>query len=163
MRFYFLTCFVVLLSTVRADEINFNRDIKPILSQNCFQCHGLDDAKREAGLRLDQFDGATMPAESGAIAVVARDPDHSELLTRVTTADPDLHMPPSATNKALTIEQVGLLRQWIVEGANYQGHWAFEKPLRADLPVVDAKHAGRIANPIDNFVAGCRPKRIGPR
>ncbi len=137
----------------RCDEINFNRDIKPILSQNCFQCHGPDDGTRAAGLRLDQFDSATKPAESGLSAIVANDPAHSELLTRVTSADPDLHMPPTETNKTLTAEQIDLLRRWIAAGAKYQGHWAFEKPVRSELPQVNEHHSKQIANPIDRFIA----------
>ena len=151
-----LSCLVVLLAastTSIAEEVSFNRDIKPILSQNCFQCHGPDDATRAARLRLDQSDSATRPAESGATAIVPADPEHSELLTRSTSTDPDLHMPPADTKKILTTEQIELLRRWIAEGAEYQGHWAFEKPVRPELPAVNAEHATRIANPIDRFVA----------
>ena len=101
MRFSCLVLLLTASSATHAEEVNFNRDIKPILSQNCFQCHGPDDATRAAKLRLDHADSATMPAESGATAIVASDPEHSELLTRITSTDPDLHMPPGETKKIL--------------------------------------------------------------
>lgn len=153
MRFACLICLFAIASTAFCDDINFNRDIKPILSQNCFQCHGPDDATRAAGLRLDQFDGATKPAESGAAAIVANDPSHSELLERVASTDPELRMPPAETNKTLTAEQVDLLRRWIADGAKYQGHWAFEQPVRFELPQVNKQHSKQIANPVDRFIA----------
>ncbi len=153
MRFAFLICSFATATTAFCDDINFNRDIKPILSQNCFQCHGPDDAARAAGLRLDQFDGATKPAESGAAAIVPNDPAHSELLARVASTDPDLHMPPAETNKTLTADQIDLLRRWIAVGAKYQGHWAFEQPVRAELPQVNEHHSKQIANSIDRFIA----------
>ncbi|MEJ7592412.1 MAG: c-type cytochrome domain-containing protein [Planctomycetaceae bacterium] len=168
MRFFCLIVVLTVTSTSHADEVNFNRDIKPILSQNCFQCHGPDDATRAATLRLDHADSATKPAESGATAVVAADPEHSELLARITSLDPDLHMPPAETKKFLTAEQIELLRRWIADGAKYQGHWAFEKPVRSELPSVHADHASEIAvRSIDSSRPGlnmkacdCRPKRI---
>jgi len=153
MRFSCLIVLFTMSSATYAEEVNFNRDIKPILSQNCFQCHGPDDATRAAQLRLDHSDSATKPAESGATAIVAADPEHSELLARITSNDPDLHMPPAEAKKILTGEQIDLLRRWIAEGAKYQGHWAFEKPVRSELPVVNADHTSRIANPIDRFIA----------
>ncbi|MBC7965296.1 MAG: PSD1 domain-containing protein [Fuerstia sp.] len=162
MRFTLLILFLTASSATHAEEVNFNRDIKPILSQNCFQCHGPDDATRAAKLRLDQHDSATKPAESGATAIVAADPEHSELLARITSTDPDVHMPPAETKKILTAEQIDLLRRWIAEGAKYQGHWAFEKPVRPDLPTVNADHERRVANPIDRFIAA-RLEREGLR
>ncbi len=162
MRFSCLIVLWAVASATHAEDVNFNRDIKPILSQNCFQCHGPDDATRAAKLRLDQSDSATKPAESGATAIVPADPEHSELLARISSTDPDLHMPPAETKKILTAEQIDLLRRWIAEGAKYQGHWAFEKPSRSEPPSVDADHASRIANPIDRFIAA-RLEREGLR
>ena len=153
MRFACLIFSLAIASTALCDEINFNRDIKPILSQNCFQCHGPDDATRAAGLRLDQFEGATKPAESGLAAIVANDTAHSGLMMRVTSADPDVRMPPAVTNKTLTAEQIDLLRRWIADGARYQGHWSFEKPVRPALPQVNTEHAKQVSNPIDRFIA----------
>jgi len=144
---------LILCSPALAEDIRFNRDIQPILSQNCFQCHGADSAARQAGLRLDQFDGATKPAESGDAAIVPGNPEQSELLARVISTDPDLHMPPAETKKNLTSEQIELLRRWITGGAKYQGHWAFEKPVRPEAPIVNAANQKRVINPIDRFIA----------
>ncbi|MCX7385583.1 MAG: hypothetical protein NTX48_02860 [Planctomycetales bacterium] len=153
MRFIWLIVLLTVSSFTHAEDVNFNRDIKPILSQNCFQCHGPDDDTRAATLRLDDAESAKNPAESGATAIIASDPEHSELLARITSADPDLQMPPPETKKHLTAEQIDLLRRWIAEGARYQGHWAFEKPMRSEPPLVNVDHARRIANPVDRFIA----------
>ena len=152
-----ITCLMAVLSLPllpfsHADDVHFNRDVKPILSQNCFQCHGPDDAHRAAGLRLDQRDAAMKPAESGAVAIVPDDPDHSELLKRVTLADADLHMPPADSGKVLTAEQIETLRRWIKQGAKYEGHWAFEKVQSPAVPQVSAELASFVANPIDSFI-----------
>lgn len=135
-----------------ADDVHFNRDVKPILSENCFQCHGPDDAHRAAGLRLDQRDPAMKPAESGATAIVPNDPDHSELLKRVTSSDADLHMPPAESGKVLTPEQVDILRRWIQQGAKYEGHWAFEKVQSPAVPQVSVELTSSVANPVDSFI-----------
>jgi hypothetical protein len=144
--------FLSLLPVSHADDLHFNRDVKPILSQNCFQCHGPDDAHRAAGLRLDQRDAAMKPAESGAAAIVPNDPDNSELLKRVTSSDADLHMPPAEAGKVLTAEQIDILRRWIKQGAKYEGHWAFEKVQSPAVPQVSAELASFVANPIDSFI-----------
>ena len=144
--------FTVFTTSLVADDVNFNRDVKPILSQNCFQCHGPDDAHRSAGLRLDQRDGVLKPAESGNIAITPNDPDHSELLARVTSDDASLHMPPAESGKVLTTAQIEILRRWIKDGAKYEGHWAFEFPKHSAIPTVPQSNAVRIGNPIDNFI-----------
>ena len=140
------------LSAAYGDDVRFNRDVKPILSQNCFQCHGPDDKHRAAGLRLDQRDAAMKPAESGAAALVPNDPEQSELLKRVTSTDADLHMPPADSGKVLTAEQVDTLRRWIEQGAKYEGHWAFEKVESPAVPEVATEHSSFVANPIDSFI-----------
>ena len=122
------------------DEILFNRDIRLILSDNCYQCHGPDDAAREAELRLDTEAGAT---ES---AIVPGDADASELIERITTDDEDLVMPPPESERKLTAQQVELLKKWIDQGAKFQGHWAFEEPVRPEIPKIET------ANPIDAFL-----------
>lgn len=132
-------------------KVSFNRDIRPILSDNCFQCHGPDERKREAGLRLDQRDSATKPTESGHTAIVPGKAEASELVARITTADTDLQMPPASSGKKLTAMQIDLLRRWVAEGAEYQGHWAFLPVQRPALPEV--KHAAWVRNPIDRFIA----------
>jgi hypothetical protein len=106
-------------SHVRADEpLEYNRDIRPILADNCFACHGADSAARKADLRLDQRDAAI---EYGAIT--AGKPDESELIARIFSQDPKQVMPPPETKKKLTAEQKEKLKRWIAAGAEYQAHW----------------------------------------
>ncbi len=151
-----LACVVVSVSDVtcflQAEELDFNWDVKPILSQNCFQCHGPDDAHRSAGLRLDQRGGALKPLESGAIAIVPDDPARSELLTRINSSDADLKMPPTDSGKILTADQIEILRRWISEGAKYQGHWAFENLARPVVPSLEPTAQVRLETPIDHFI-----------
>ena len=130
--------------------IEFNRDIRPILSENCFACHGPDEKERKAKLRFDRPEEAFKPAKSGELAIVPGDPAKSKLIERIITHDPDEVMPPPKTGKKLTAPQVNLLTRWIAEGAKWQNHWAFAKPERPPLPLVEKKHWPR--NEIDYFV-----------
>src|SRR5687768_6823041 len=133
-----------------AGAVDFNRDVRPILSENCFACHGPDEQKRKAGLRLDLRDAVLKEAESGAVPIVPGKPDESELLKRVTTLDADEKMPPARSQKQLTPRQIETLRNWVAEGAKYQGHWAFTAPVLPDLPAVKDQAWARGA--IDRFV-----------
>lgn len=148
---------LVLLVSLRADadeSIQFNRDVRPILSEHCWQCHGFDERTRKSGLRLDVREHATVAAESGAIAVVPHDADSSALIERVESADPETRMPPASLNKPLSKTQIETLRQWITEGAIYQRHWSFEPITKPVVPVVDGVPVTENgANPIDAFVA----------
>lgn len=143
-----LTLLGCLLNTATAQKIQYNRDVRPILAENCFACHGFDAATREAGLRLDTRAGAVEPLESGQVAVVPSDISTSELVKRILTTDDDLRMPPPSSNKKLTAAQIDILQQWIKEGAEYEKHWAFIPPALADMPSVSA----RSHNPIDVWV-----------
>ena len=125
--------------------LDFNRDIRPILGENCFYCHGQDGNKRQADLRLDQRDAAIQKG-----AIVPSDSAASALMQRVMSENPDEVMPPPKSNRRLTAEQKELLDRWISEGARYQNHWAFETPVRPPEPAV--KTVGRARNPIDRFV-----------
>jgi mono/diheme cytochrome c family protein len=143
------------LGIARADtpSVDFNRDIRPILSDKCFTCHGPDDRERKGGLRLDLHESAIGPAKSGARAIVPGQPEASELLHRITTQDADDHMPPASTGKQLTEAQVGLVRQWIAQGAVYRDHWAFIPPRRPPVPPpAEGDAARKTANPIDAFI-----------
>jgi len=131
-------------------RVSFNRDIRPILSDNCLQCHGPDEHKRQAGLRLDLKEAATKAAESGDIAIVPGKADVSELVRRIIAADADLQMPPPTSGKKLTRWQIDLLKQWIAEGAEYEGHWAFLPVQRPSLPAVKNDLWARSA--VDRFV-----------
>ncbi len=136
---------------VHAEEpISFNRDIRPILSENCFQCHGPDERQRHGGLRLDQRDFAIQPAESGKVAIVPSQAEASELLKRIDSTDHDLQMPPPDSGKSLKPKQRALLKQWIEQGAKYQGHWAFVRPERPAVP--DDPAVAKYNNPIDRFI-----------
>ena len=105
--------------------LDFNRNIRPILGENCFYCHGQDGNKRQADLRLDQRDAAIQKG-----AIVPSDSAASALMQRVMSENPDEVMPPPKSNRRLTAEQKELLDRWISEGARYQNHWAFETPVR---------------------------------
>ena len=130
------------------DRVVFNRDIRPILSDNCFVCHGPDEKKRISGLRLDIREGAIRDL-GGRAAIVPGDPDASELIKRVGHADPNLRMPPAyaGTGKVVSDAEIAVLRRWIEQGAEYQGHWSFLPVRRPALPPGDANLA-----PIDRFV-----------
>ena len=120
-----------------ADEpIDFDRQIRPILSQHCFHCHGPDPSHREAGLRFDQIENATSELDSGETAVVPGKPDESALVARIFTDDVDEVMPPPKSNRDLNDKQKKLLRQWIAEGAKFKEHWGFQTPNRPELPKV---------------------------
>jgi hypothetical protein len=126
-------------------SIQYNRDIRPILMDNCFACHGADSAARKADLRLDKREAAIeMNAiKPGSIA-------ESGLIERIGSADPDMVMPPPSTKKHLTADQKELLKKWIAEGAEYQPHWSFIAPTKPALPEV--KDQAWVNNPIDAFV-----------
>jgi len=130
---------------VFAESLNFNRDIRPILSENCFYCHGVDGNKREADLRLDLREDAI---EGGAI--VPGDLEESEMYYRIHSTEEDEIMPPPDSNRILSSEQKKILDRWILEGAKYERHWAFVAPQEKTPPKV--KQADWVRNPIDSFV-----------
>lgn len=134
---------------LRAAEIDFNRDVRPILSDHCFQCHGPDAANRKAELRLDIEAGA-MADLGGHRAIVPRDPKASELVRRITTADADERMPPADSARQLSPAQIVTLQRWIAEGARWQSHWSFVPPVRPNRPAV--RNAQWPHNAIDAFV-----------
>jgi hypothetical protein len=135
-----------------ADEkLDFGRDIRPILSNACFKCHGFDDKTRQANLRLDTLEGATAKLESGAIAVVPGKLTESELVRRITSTDAGEKMPPEGSGKSLTPRDIELLTKWIEQGAEFQPHWSFIAPVRSALPELK-QHAAAVQSPIDNFI-----------
>src|SRR5438045_705103 len=131
-------------------NVQFNRDILPILSDNCFQCHGPDEKKREADLRLDVVASAKQLKE-GKGAVVPGKSGESELVRRIFSADADEVMPSPASQRKLTAEQKELLKKWIDGGAEWGGHWAFQKLTAPPVPI-PAKFAARMNGPIDGFL-----------
>jgi hypothetical protein len=140
---------------------DYGRDIRPILSNKCFACHGPDDAARQADLRLDRKEGIYSETGSGAIPVVPGDPQASELIRRIESTDPSEHMPPPEASKQLTDDERIKLVAWIRAGAEFKQHWSFVAPTRPSLPTVSDASWSR--NPIDNFAlarmeaAGLRP------
>ncbi len=132
-----------------AAKLSFNRDVRPILSDKCFACHGFDPHTRKADLRLDTPEGATEEI-NGVRAIVPGDLSKSEAWLRIVSEDKDEVMPPPKSHKTLNAAEKKVLKQWITEGAHYQKHWSFEPPQRAALPQVRSK--GWVRNPIDSFV-----------
>ena len=133
-------------ASVVTSALDFGRDVRPILSENCFYCHGQDATKRKGKLRLDTLDG-----QRAKDVVIPGRPDDSLLVKRILTKDADDHMPPLDSNRRLSEEQIQLLRRRIDEGAPFDGHWAYQAPQRPAEPKV--KSQGWVRNPIDRFVA----------
>ncbi len=133
-----------------APQVNYARDVRPILSDNCFACHGPDNHKRKAGLRFDTKDGAFTKLESGSTAIVPGKLEESELIDRINNEDPDLRMPPAKSGKKLTAAQVAVLRRWVEQGAKTSSHWAFEPAVKPPAPSV--KNEGWPRNTIDRFI-----------
>ena len=135
--------------SIAATPVDFNREIRPILAENCFQCHGPDGANRKADLRLDTESGAKAIV-GGVAAVVPGNVDESELIRRINHLDQDDRMPPEDSKKNLTEGQKQRLTQWIREGAQWDSHWAFVSPKRPPLPEVQSDQWPR--NEIDHFI-----------
>ncbi|MFO0892043.1 MAG: PSD1 and planctomycete cytochrome C domain-containing protein [Isosphaeraceae bacterium] len=141
--------------------VNFGREVRAVLSDNCFACHGPDDKTRKAELRLDTKEGVRAKLKSGEALITPGNPDESELIFRLETDDPELKMPPPKYGKKLTPQQVEALRRWVEQGAPWTTHWAFEVPRKADLPPV--KDAKWERNPIDRFIlARLEAEGLGP-
>ncbi|MCA9010984.1 MAG: PSD1 domain-containing protein [Planctomycetaceae bacterium] len=146
------TALVLTIPGLRAQaqgEIEFNRDVRPILAANCFECHGFDAKTRKADLRLDTPEGAYAD-HTGSTAVKPGDLTQSELWNRVTSGDADVVMPPPESKKSLTAADKDILRRWIEQGAQYQKHWAFELPRTSGVPEV--KNPEWVRTPVDAFI-----------
>ncbi len=142
---------IAVCAAARADEsVDFNRDIRPILAQRCFRCHGPDEEEVKAGLRLDLRERAVMELDGGHSAIDLSTPDESQLLVRVNSTDEDLRMPPAEAGAPLSQRQRDLLRSWIKQGAPYLKHWSLIAPKAAPLPKVS--NPDWISNGIDAFV-----------
>ncbi|MBM3844971.1 MAG: DUF1553 domain-containing protein [Verrucomicrobia bacterium] len=151
--FRFAASFVILSVTsfsAAAGAIDFNRDIRPILSDHCFACHGPDNDKRKAGLRFDQQESAKATLKSGAQAVVPGSVEKSSLITRILSHDPDTIMPPPKDGKPLTPVQIDLLVKWVKEGASWRNHWSFLPPVASTPPAVT--NASWPINEVDRFI-----------
>ncbi|HVR72329.1 MAG TPA: PSD1 and planctomycete cytochrome C domain-containing protein [Vicinamibacteria bacterium] len=131
--------------------VSFNKDVRPILADKCFACHGPDRNRREVGLRLDREEGAKLRLPSGEVAIVPGDPERSALIRRVTEPDEEQRMPHVSSGKdRLSAAEIGTLRRWIAQGAVWQPHWSYLPPVRPEPPAV--KDTGWPKNPVDAFV-----------
>ncbi len=137
------------LSALSAEDLRFNRDIRPILSENCFFCHGQDPKHREADLRLDQRSEA-IKDNDGVFAIVPGHPEKSEMLKRMLSHDADDQMPPPESNRKVTPAQIELIRRWITQGAPYEKHWSFVPPEKAPAPKLSDASWARL--PFDRYV-----------
>jgi len=148
--------------TVSAEEpVSFNRDIRHILSNNCYDCHGPDENARKDRPRRDLYETAIQPGAMGVPPIVPGDPENSELYYRLITDDPDEIMPPPDTGKTLTAEEIELVRRWIAEGGEYEPHWSYVPPVRPELPEV--RDGAWPRNAIDYFVmARLEAENLGP-
>src|SRR5580658_6080539 len=145
-------CGLGLLCPAAAEPLQFNRDIRPILSDRCFKCHGPDKDSRKAGLRLALAEGAYAEREkTHERAVVPGKPEQSLLCRKIFAADPADAMPPTNSNLSLTAPEKERLRRWIAEGARYQPHWAFV-PLPESVPLPRVKNKKWPRNEIDYFI-----------
>ncbi len=140
-----LVCFAATTNSRAADKLEYNRDVRPILTENCFACHGPDSASRKADLRLDKREIAIEHD-----AIVPGKPSQSSIVSRVFENDADAVMPPLATKKKLTAAQKETLKRWVAEGAEYQPHWSLIAPARPALPPV--KNSDWVKTPIDAFI-----------
>ena len=162
MRVASITFILVGTGVASAGELRFNRDVRPILSDKCFACHGPDTAKRAAELRLD--DRATALAKE---AIKPGDAAGSELVHRIDSDDPDSQMPPPKSNKRLTAAEKETLKRWIAEGAKYEKHWSFAELSRTPPPKV--ADPAWMNSPIDRFIlariqaAGLKPSPSADR
>lgn len=148
-------------------KISFARDIRPILANHCWSCHGQDEGSREADLRLDLRASAVGPRDGGKPAIVPDKPESSPLVARIESDDAERQMPPPSAKKPLNAQQKQLLRDWVAQGADYSQHWAFIAPKRPELPT--PKLQDRARNPIDLFILqrleleGLPPSTEAPR
>ncbi len=150
VRFASLVGILWLPAAYAQQRIRFDHDVRPILSNHCWSCHGQDESARQAGLRLDRRDAALAPSEAGSIAIVPGQPTESEMIARIHSRDPEMLMPPANAKKSLTEQQKLILEQWIKEGAEFTSHWAYTPPIRPEVP--KTKQNAWQKNPIDAFV-----------
>ena len=161
IRFTFTLFSLLTVASQAAQTIGFNKDIRPILADACFQCHGPDPGTRKAGLRLDTEAGFFTAKDGEQPTVIKNKPEVSNLFQRLISTDEDEVMPPPESHKTLKPEQIAMVKQWIAEGAPWQPHWSLIAPQKTPLPVV--KDSAWVKNPLDQFIltkleaAGIKP------
>jgi hypothetical protein len=142
----FIALFVAQTNGAEPGKVSFNRDIRPILSDTCFHCHGFDPKSRKAGLRLDEREAALSETKNGVIPIVPGKPEESAIIQRLLTSDPEEIMPPVKAHKELSSAQKEIFKRWVAEGADYQPHWAYAPLEKQEIPRNGAR------NPVDAFV-----------
>lgn len=147
----FLMCPAMLLAQSANGKVSFNRDIRPIMSETCFRCHGPDKSSRMAGLRLDIREEAIKPTRTKVIPIVPGKPEESAIIDRIFSKNPAKLMPPKYAHKELSEAQKETIRRWVAEGAEYEGHWAYAPVKRPPVPALPQAKAP-IRNPIDAFI-----------
>ncbi|MCX8495392.1 MAG: DUF1553 domain-containing protein [Akkermansiaceae bacterium] len=161
MLLRFIAFGLLLFAPLLQGAVDFNREVRPLLSDRCFACHGPDSAKREAGLRLDTFDGATLKLESGKQAIVPGKSRASELFTRIHETDPQEIMPPPKLNRPLSAAEKDVLVRWVDEGAVYTKHWAFLPTGKHPAPVV--RNSAWSKDDLDRFILEkLEPQKLEP-
>ena len=149
-------------SPAAGEDVDFSRDILPLLSDNCFKCHGPDEANRKAKMRLDKHEPGIEKEKNGRATIFPGKRSQSELYSRISSADPDERMPPPDTGKTLTRAEIELIAKWIDGGAKWAGHWAFETPKAQKVP--EPAKNWRANNPIDHFIhAALTPAGLSPQ
>ena len=155
---FLYSCCLARLAMSAEGTIDYSRDIRPILADRCYGCHGPNEEGRESGLRLDVRESALAEADSGKRAIVPGKPRASEMIRRILAEDADERMPPPHSHKTLAPEEIEKLRQWIHQGADWREHWAFLAPVAPELPLVKNQRWPR--TPMDHFVLA-RLEQIG--
>ncbi|MBT5186385.1 MAG: DUF1549 domain-containing protein, partial [Kordiimonadaceae bacterium] len=132
------------------DVVTFNKDVRPILSDNCFVCHGNDKGSRKAELNLSTFDGAVLERKGGLIALIPGDAENSEIYKRLTHINREDRMPPQSTGNTVSDIEIAIVEKWINDGAEYEKHWSYNAPVKAAVPDIGADWT---VNTIDQFIA----------
>jgi hypothetical protein len=146
-------CWIFLLTNLGlAQEVDFRKQIQPILSEHCWQCHGVDESTRQGALRLDIRDSALSGGDSSVPAIVPGNAAQSQLVSRILSPDADLVMPPASLQKPLSPEQIALLKRWIEQGAPYDKHWAFAPPQRIEADLSKPIHGRIVQHALDWIV-----------
>ncbi|HCS54861.1 MAG TPA: hypothetical protein DIW81_25295, partial [Planctomycetaceae bacterium] len=143
-----LCCFVQINECPAEEQIDFNQQIRPLLSDRCFACHGPDEEHREGGFRLDVQESAFGHGDSEETILVPGHPEKSLLIERITSEDSSLRMPPQHAKAQLSDQQIELIRKWVAQGANWEGHWSYQPIVRPEVPAYPDKNL----SPIDAFV-----------
>ena len=151
MLIRFISVTLILGLSALSAKVSFNDEIRPLLSNTCYRCHGPDEEDRKAKLRLDTREGGIRGSTRGLPLFLPGNIEDSELIYRIVTDDEDEMMPPPGKGERFTKEQIELFKRWIEEGAEYEVHWSYAKPVRAEIPRVNETMM-KVRNPIDAFV-----------